>query len=100
MLWMKRLFKEIGLRQDKYVVFSDSQSAIHVSKNASFHSKSKHIQVRYHWIRDVLDEKQLCLEKIHTDENGSDMLTKPLPKGKHDVCCTKAGMSLVRSSSH
>ena len=34
-----------------------------------FHSKSKHIDVRYHWIRDVLEEKQMHIEKVHTDEN-------------------------------
>ena len=98
MLWMKRLFKELGIRQNKFVVYSDSQSAIHVSKNPSFHSRSKHIQVRYHWVRDVLDDKELYLEKVHTDDNGSDMMTKSLLKGKHDVCCTKAGMGLVPSS--
>lgn len=56
----------------------DSQSAIHMSKNSSFHSKSKRIDVRYHWIRDVLKAKQLRFEKIHTDDNSSDMMTKYL----------------------
>ena len=97
---MKRLFKEVGLKHGEYGIYSDSQSAIHVSKNPSFHSRSKHIQVRYHWVRDVLDEKRLLLQKVHTDENGSDMMTKGLPKSKHDVCCTKAGLSLVPVFSH
>ena len=39
-------------------------------KNSTFHLRSKHIDVRYHWIHDVLDSKQLYLEKIHTSENG------------------------------
>ena len=47
-----------------------------------FHSRSKHIDVRYHWIRDVLESKQLKLEKIHTDDNASDMMTKALPNEK------------------
>ena len=100
MLWMKRLFKELGIRQNTFVLYGDSQSAIHVSKNPSFHSRSKHIKVHYHWIREVLDKKELFLEKVHPDDNGSDMMTKSLLKGKHDVCFTKVGMGLVPSSSH
>ncbi|CAA0823428.1 Uncharacterized mitochondrial protein AtMg00300 [Striga hermonthica] len=61
---------------------NDSQSAIHLSKNSSFHSRSKHIEVRYHWIRNVLESKQLHLAKVHTSENGADMMTKTLPKEK------------------
>ena len=68
----------------------DSQSAIHLSKNSSFHSKSKHIDVRYHWIRDVLEEKKMHIEKIHTNENGSDMMTKSLSREKLEVCKQKA----------
>ena len=69
-----------------------SQSAIHLSNNFTFHSCSKHIDVRYHWIRDVLDSKMLQLEKIHTDENGSDMMTKALSKEKLVVFREVAGM--------
>ncbi|KAI4332152.1 hypothetical protein L6164_017083 [Bauhinia variegata] len=71
---------------------SDSQSAIHLSKNLTFHSRSKHIEVRYHWIRDALERKQFSLEKIHTDDNGSDMMTKTLPMGKFATCRMKASM--------
>mgnify|MGYP003702715135 CR=1 FL=1 len=70
----------------------DSQSAIHLSKNFIFHSRSKHIDVRYHWIRDVLDSKLLQLENVHTDDNISDMLTKTLLRDKHLKCRTLADM--------
>ena len=82
MSWMKRFTRELDMKQKHHVAHSDSQSAIHLSKNSSFHSKFKHIDVRYHWIREVLDLKLLKLEKIHTDKNGADMLTKGLPKEK------------------
>lgn len=55
---------------------------IHLSKNSTYHSRSKHIDVRYHWIRDVLESKLLKVEKVHNNENGADMMTKPLPKEK------------------
>ncbi|CAL2257280.1 unnamed protein product [Prunus armeniaca] len=86
MLWMKRFLQELGQEQHKYILHCDSQSAIHLSNNLSFHSRSKHIDVRYHWIRDVLESKQLQLEKIHTDGNSSDMMTKSLPKDNYEFC--------------
>ena len=63
-LWMRKFLEELGLQQEKYIVYNDSQSAIHLSKNSTFHSKLKYIDVRYHWIRDVLESKQLYLEKF------------------------------------
>ncbi|CAL9000332.1 unnamed protein product, partial [Prunus brigantina] len=71
MLWMKQFLHELGQEQHKYILHCDSQNAIHLSKNSSFHSRSKHIDVRYHWIRDVLESKKLQLEKIHIDDNSS-----------------------------
>ncbi|RDY05383.1 hypothetical protein CR513_10798, partial [Mucuna pruriens] len=49
---------------------------VHLGKNSTFHSRSKHIDVRYHWIRDTLDAKLLELAKVHTDDNGADIMTK------------------------
>ncbi|CAL9012342.1 unnamed protein product [Prunus brigantina] len=91
-LWMKRFLQELGQEQHKYILHCDSQSAIHLSKNPSFHSRSKHIDVRYHWIRDVLESKKLQLEKIHADDNSSDMMTKSLPKDKYEFCRRAAGL--------
>ena len=85
------------MKQERYVLHCDSQSAIHLGKNSSFHSRSKHVDVRYHWIRDVLNDKLLQLEKVHTDENTSDMLTKTLTKDKHEKCRFLVGM--VESST-
>ena len=96
LLWLKRLACELGFKQDKYVLFCDNQSAIHLSKNASFHSRSKHIEVRYLWIRDVLYSKKMQLEKVHTDDNGADMLTKVVTRKKLEVCRRLAGMAAGR----
>ena len=97
LLWLKKFLQELGLKQERYVLHCDSQSAIQLSKNSSFHSRSKHIDVRYYWVRDVLNDKLLQLEKVHTDENTLDMLTKALTKDKHVKCRILAGM--VESST-
>jgi ATP-binding cassette subfamily B (MDR/TAP) protein 1 len=96
LLWLKRLACELGFKQDKYMLFCDNQSAIHLSKNASFHSRSKHIEVRYHWIRNVLNSKELQLDKVHTHDNGADMLTKVVTRAKLEVCRRLAGMTAGR----
>ena len=69
------------------MIYCDNQSAIHLSKNSTFHGRSKHIDVRYHWIRDAPNDNLFEIEKIHIDHNGSDMLTKSLPREKLGVCC-------------
>ena len=89
---MRKFLEELRLQQEKCVVYSDSQSVIHLSKNLTFHSRSKHINARYHWIHDVLQSKQLYLEKIHTSQNGSNMLTKCLPKEKLEACRQITGL--------
>lgn len=92
LLWMKSYLEELGFKQDRYVLLCDNQSAIHLGKNSTFHSRSKHIDRRYHWIRDVVASKEVELVKVHTDDNGADMMTKSLPRGKLEVCRVIAGM--------
>ena len=92
LVWIKTFFKELGMQQDEYVVYCDSQSAIDLSKNATYHSRTKHIEVRYHWIRDATEEKRFKLKKIHTDKNAADMMTKVIPKQKMEFCSMLAGM--------
>ena len=89
---MNNFPQELGVKQDNFVVYCNSQSAIHFAKNSIYYWKSKHIDVRYHWVRDVLEKKQLQLEKIHTIENGSNMMRKTFPKKKLQSCMQKVGL--------
>lgn len=88
--WMKKFFKELGYSQGN-ILYCDNQNVIHLGKNPTFHSKSKHIDVRYHWISEVLNDKLVYLEKVHIDYNGADMLTKALPRWKFEVSCSLNG---------
>ncbi|RDX86444.1 hypothetical protein CR513_32223, partial [Mucuna pruriens] len=63
---------------------SNKERQSSTSKNSTFHSKSKHIDVRYHWIHDALDSKLLELTKVHIDDNDADIMTKVLPRGKFE----------------
>ena len=78
LLWMKKLLHDYGLLQDTMCVFYDNTSAINLSKNPVQHSKSKHIEIRCHFIWDLVEDKVVCLEFIHTDNQKADIFTKPL----------------------
>ena len=56
LLWMKDFIGELGIRQEEYRLYCDSQSAIHLAKNTAYHSRTKHIQRRYDWIRERVEE--------------------------------------------
>jgi hypothetical protein len=53
----------------------DSQSAIFMAKNHAHHSKTKHIDVQYHFVRDMVESNKVLLEKVDTLENITDYLT-------------------------
>ena len=65
LLWMKKLLHDYGIPQETMCVFCDNTSAINLSKNPVQHSKSKHIEIRYHFIRDLI-EKELCVLNSYT----------------------------------
>ena len=73
-------------------MYSDSQSAIHLANNLVFHSRTKHIELKYHFIRSVLDEELLILENIQTSQNLVDMLTKGVTKEKLSSCSVSVGL--------
>jgi hypothetical protein len=91
-VWLKGLFGEFGRMQDKVKLLCDSQSAIHLAKNPTYHSKTKHIPIKYHFVRQVIDKGGVSLEKVHTKENYADMFTKPVLLEKLRWCLASLGL--------
>ena len=75
---MRKLLHDYGISQETISVFSDNTSVINLSKNLVQHSKSKHIEILYHFIRDLVEEKIKSLEFIHMNNQKVDIFTKPL----------------------
>jgi hypothetical protein len=69
-----------------------SQSAIFLEKNPTFHSKTKHIDVQYHFVRDMVEEKKVLLEKVDTLNNVADSLTKSVSTEKFSWCRVTMGI--------
>ncbi|RVX19952.1 Retrovirus-related Pol polyprotein from transposon TNT 1-94 [Vitis vinifera] len=84
-LWLTGLVKELGIQQSRVQLYYDSESAIYLAKNQVYHARTKHIDVRFHKIRELVSSSELVLEKVHTSDNAVDMLTKliTIEKFKH-----------------
>ena len=91
-VWLKGLLGEFGRLQDNIRLLCDSQSAMHLAKNPAYHSKSKHIPIKYHFVRQVITERGVSLEKVHTKENCADMFTKPVLLEKLRWCLASLGL--------
>ena len=66
--------------KEPVVMFCDNTSAINISKNPVMHSKTKNIAIKYHFVRELVQDKEIRLEYVHTKEQIVDIFTKPLPK--------------------
>ncbi|GJR89496.1 retrovirus-related pol polyprotein from transposon TNT 1-94 [Tanacetum coccineum] len=80
-------------RLQKYVALSTTEAEYMTATEACKELLTKHIDIRYHWIRDAIEDGMFELNKVHTDDNASDMLTKAVAKEKLKVCCWIAGMA-------
>ena len=84
LLWIKKLFGDYGLSQETMVVYYDNSSAIDISKNPVQHSKTKHIRIRYHFIKDLVERKVVALEYIPIKRQNADIFTKPLDRSRFE----------------
>ena len=92
MIWLHCFLDELGKKQEMGILHNDSQSAIFLAKNSAFHSKSKHIQTKYHFIRYLVEDKLVILEKICGSKNPTDMLTKGVTIEKLKLCVASVGL--------
>jgi phosphoribosyl-AMP cyclohydrolase len=75
-IWLQGLCSGIGLVQQDVMIDCDSQSAIFLTKNRAYHSKTKDIYIQYHFVRDIVEENKVVLMKVDTLKNVADSLTK------------------------
>ena len=84
---MKKLLNDYGIPQDTMCFLCDNISAINLSKNLVQHSKSKHIEIHYHFIRDLVEDKVVCLEFIHIDNQEVDIFSNPFDGPQFESLC-------------
>lgn len=80
--WLVKLHQEINQTREPILIFEDNTSAIKVSGNNSFSDRTKHIDIRFHYIRELIEEKKVIVRHCPTDQMPADALTKGLNKIK------------------
>lgn len=84
-VWIRKILKQLGQEQKKgTLILCDNSSSIKLSKNPVMHGRCKHIDVRYHFLRDLVKEEIVSMEYCSTQEQLSDIITKAL---KLDTFC-------------
>ncbi|GKD03351.1 hypothetical protein Tco_1178325 [Tanacetum coccineum] len=93
-IYLKGLLIELGVNLRSVVVNCDNQSAIYLSRNAMFHERTKHINVRYHFIREIVKSKEIEVVKIVTKNNAAVTFTKVVPGLKFKYCMEILGVRI------
>jgi hypothetical protein len=92
-IWLQKLLTNLfDLEMRATVILCDNQSYIKMTENLVFHDRSKHIEIRYHYIRNMVQRGALKLQYISTDEQVVDVLTKPLSHVKFEYFRDKLGL--------
>ncbi|WVZ70893.1 hypothetical protein U9M48_019522 [Paspalum notatum var. saurae] len=95
-VWLGRLLEEItGQAVAAPILRIDNKSAIEFAKNPVFHNRSKHIDIKFHFIRDCVERKQVILEQVGTDQQLADLFTKPLGKNNFEKMKNQVGMVMI-----
>ncbi|GKB76669.1 hypothetical protein Tco_0943564 [Tanacetum coccineum] len=91
-LWIQNQMLDYGFNFMNTKIYIDNESTICIVKNPVFHSKTKHIEIRHHFIRDSYEKKLIQVIKIHTDHNVADLLTKAFDVSRFNFLIASIGL--------
>jgi hypothetical protein len=93
-IWLRTLFTELGLPYSEPTNLKvDNQAAIDYSKNSGHHSRSKHIDIQHHFVREKIISNEITVQYCASEDNLADIFTKALPKPKHQELIARLGMT-------
>ena len=95
-LWLQNLFSELGYNTTKKAstLYIDNQSAVSVAKNPEHHGRIKHLDLRFYWLRDIVESGQISVVHCPTAKMPADVLTKSLTRVKVGLCRDMLGLTL------
>jgi hypothetical protein len=76
--WIKATLNDFGIKFKQVLLLCDNESPVKLTNNSAQHSRTKHIDVRHHFIRDHQQKGDICIESVGTDDQLADIFTKPL----------------------
>uniref|UniRef100_A0AAV1T0Y1 Reverse transcriptase Ty1/copia-type domain-containing protein n=1 Tax=Peronospora matthiolae TaxID=2874970 RepID=A0AAV1T0Y1_9STRA len=99
-IWLKAFLHELGeMNSDEAVkIYEDNQGSIALAKNPEFHKRTKHIDIRYHFVREKVAEGKVVLEYCSTKDMKADLMTKPIPASQFQCLRSMLGIKAPRSA--
>ncbi|GKC32580.1 hypothetical protein Tco_1039874 [Tanacetum coccineum] len=96
-VWLRGILSDLGQQQSRATsIKCDNQSAVMLSRNPVLHGRTKHIDIKHHYIRELIANEEIQLDTCRTDEQVADLLTKSLPQMKHEELSAQLGMSTFK----
>ena len=93
-IWLRQLQEELGMEESgRTLIYEDNQGAISMAKKPVFHKRTKHIQIRYHLVREAVEEGTITLVYCRTSEMLADSFTKALPREQFERLRNGIGLS-------
>nr|GEW03870.1 retrovirus-related Pol polyprotein from transposon TNT 1-94 [Tanacetum cinerariifolium] len=95
-IWLRKVLGDLGEEQiEATEIMCDNKSAVMLARNPVLHARSKHIEIKYHFIRELIEKEEINLEHCKTKEQMADIMTKSLAPKKHEEFCSQLGVSQV-----
>ena len=99
-IWLGSFVNEITGKDNRpLTIKADNQGVIALAKDNKFHSRTKHIDLRYHFIREAVEEGKIKMEYVPTSKNVADIFTKALPRPKFEDLVSRLGLVKVPATS-
>ena len=96
LIWLRTFLGEVSSKfTQPTTLHCDNQGAIALSKDNKFHARTKHIDIRYHFIREAVENNKIHMSYISTDENVADIFTKPLARPKFEKFAKMLGLGFA-----
>ena len=95
-VWLKLLLKDLGVNIQTPILYVDNQSAIKLMRNPEFHQRTKHIDVRYHFIRDLVEKDEIGIEYVGSEDQEADGMTKGLTTTKFNAMKDNIGLKELK----
>jgi hypothetical protein len=96
-VWLVLLLGDItGVKVQPPLLKMDNQSAIALSKNPVLHDRSKHIDIKFHFIRECVENGKIYVDHVNTEEQLADILTKSLGRARFAELCNKIGIVKIK----
>ena len=95
LLWIKQTLKDFGCELTKIALLCDKDSAIKLANNPVNHSRTKHIDIRHHFLRDHEAKGDITIHHVSTEKQLADIFTKPLDESR--VCALRSELNIIDS---